>query len=134
LLAALQDPELTRWAPQFFVERLTARALQDGLRELMQREAIRRIGGTLHAIGGQGVLLKGAALLVLAGDAKDASPRRATGDIDLYVAPPLAPVLRRKLLETGFGGAVDAPRTAPHHLAPVTFQGIPVEIHTRIMP
>jgi hypothetical protein len=29
---------------------------------------------------------------------------------------------------------MDAARSAPHHLAPVSFQGIPVEIHTRVMP
>ena len=134
LLGGLEDPALTRWAPSFFSERLRARAIQDGLGELMKREALRRIADTLRAIGGRGVLLKGSAILVLEGSGAHASPIRATGDIDLYVDPPLAPVLRGRLLDVGFSGAVDAARSAPHHLAPVTFQGLPVEIHTAIMP
>ena len=134
LLGGLQDAALIRWAPSFFSERLRARAIQDGLGELMKREALRRIADTLRAIGGRGVLLKGSAILVLEGSGAQASPIRATGDIDLYVDPPLAPVLRSRLLDVGFSGAADTMRSAPHHLAPVTFQGLPVEIHTAIMP
>jgi hypothetical protein len=100
----------------------------------MKREALRRIADTLREVGGRGVLLKGSAILVREESGAHASPIRATGDIDLYVDPPLAPVLRGRLLDVGFRGAVDAARSAPHHLAPVTFQGLPVEIHTAIMP
>jgi hypothetical protein len=54
LLAALKDSELTRWAPSFFVERMSARAIHDGLCRLIQREAIQRIASTLRGIGGIG--------------------------------------------------------------------------------
>ncbi len=50
------------------------------------------------------------------------------------VAPEQAELLRAHLLATGFSGQPEAPRTAPHHLAPVFWRGVPVEIHTRIMP
>lgn len=43
-------------------------------------------------------------------------------------------MLRAQLLDNGFKGEPDAARTAPHHLAPVSFQGIAVEIHTNLMP
>lgn len=101
------------------------------MNEVVQREALRRIAEALREMNGTGVLLKGAAVLSLSGD--EAARARATGDIDLYVAPPLAARLREKLLAVGFTGSHDAPRTSSHHLAPVVFQGVPVEIHTRIM-
>src|SRR5438309_8451636 len=109
LLETLKDPDLTRWAPGFFVERLSARAIQDGIHELIQRETIRRIATALGDIGGRGVLLKGSSLLFLE---KVGIPLRATGDVDIYVDASLAPVLRRKLLEKGFTGVAAAPRTA----------------------
>jgi len=131
LLETLKDPDLTPWAPSFFCERLSAGAIHDGIHELIQRETIRRIGAALGEIGGRGTLLKGSALLCLE---KEGLPLRATGDVDIHVDAPLASVLRRKLLEKGFTGVAGAPRSAPHHLAPISFQGIPVEIHERIMP
>jgi hypothetical protein len=42
--------------------------------------------------------------------------------------------LRRHLLAAGFKGEAAAANTAAHHLAPVSWRGVPVEIHTRIMP
>ena len=134
LIERLNDSELTRWAPRFFAERPQTRALQDALVELRKREALQRITFVLRKIGGRGVLLKGTALLVLERGSTAPLLPRATGDLDLYIGPPLAPVLRRKLLDIGFGGWPDAPRTAPHHLAPISFQGVTVEIHERIMP
>jgi hypothetical protein len=62
------------------------------------------------------------------------TPVRATGDLDVYIDPSLASVVRRKLLAAGWKGEIDGVLPATHHLAPVSFQGIPVEIHTRIMP
>jgi hypothetical protein len=60
---------------------------------------------------------------------------RIPGDIDLLAdSPAEADQLRRRLIESGFEGDPIAPRTGPHHLAPVLYRGIPVEIHTRIMP
>ena len=132
LLSALDDPALTRWAPRFFVESLRTRAIRDGLWELVQREAIRQVASALRELGGRGVLLKGSALLHGVDGAARVTPR-ATGDVDVYVEPRLAPTLRARLLALGFTGAPRADRTAPHHLAPVAFHGVPVEIHTRIM-
>jgi len=60
--------------------------------------------------------------------------RRAGSDVDLLVPEDVAPRLRKLLLKRGFAGADEGPRTGPHHLAPVSLQGVQVELHTRIMP
>ncbi|MEB3306900.1 MAG: nucleotidyltransferase family protein [Cyanobacteriota bacterium] len=131
LLPVLEDPELQRWAPEFFLSRVREAALRDGLRELVQLDVLERIDRALVALGGRGVLLKGAALL-----ARRAERRvlRAAGDIDLLVPEPLAQPLRRQLLEEGFQGDHHAIRSAPHHLAPIVWRGVTIEIHTGIMP
>lgn len=131
LLPALDDPELRRFAPRFFTDRIRRAALRDGMRELAQREVLRAIADELSMLGGRGVLLKGAAIMAL-GD--PAVPTRAAGDIDLHVDPSLAGELRRRLLRRGFAGDADGGRSGPHHLAPVCSRGVSVEIHTRLMP
>jgi hypothetical protein len=131
LLPLLDDPALRAWAPDFFNAQLREVGLRDGLRELAQREALRRIDLALQTLALEGVLLKGTAILALQ---RGAGSLRASGDIDLWVAPEQAEVLRAHLLADGFSGQPEAPRTAPHHLAPVFWRGVPVEIHTRIMP
>jgi len=135
LLSCSTDEELLRWAPQFFIEQIKSRAIKDGLAEVVSRQALRHINLALEKIDGVGVILKGAALIHMntVGGGND-SNLRAQGDIDIYITPELAPLLRSELLRQGFSGSIDAPRAAPHHLAPVFFQGIPIEIHTKIMP
>jgi hypothetical protein len=61
-------------------------------------------------------------------------PRRSAGDLDIVVPPEIADTLRSRLLDRGATGSRGAKRTGPHHLAPVWLFGLPVEIHTRIMP
>jgi hypothetical protein len=131
LLGVIDDPVFVRWAPQFFREALRARGLADGLRELVQRDVIGRVAAALGDLGGRGILLKGAAFLMLA--PPGAIPR-ATSDVDILVDPALAPCLRDRLLAQGFEGARDAEASTFQHLDPVTFQGVAVEIHTRLMP
>jgi hypothetical protein len=135
LLSCTTDKELLRWAPEFFIEQIKSRAIKDGLAEVVSRQALRHINLALEKIDGVGVILKGTALIQLntVGGGND-SNLRAQGDTDIYIAPELAPLLRSELLKQGFRGSIDEPRAAPHHLAPVFFQGIPVEIHTKIMP
>jgi len=106
--------------------------VREGIRELVQREALREVEAGLAAIGARGVVLKGMALALRAREAGDAIPSRATGDVDVYVESGRAPALRRHLLEQGFGGAPEARPTSTHHLAAVSTRGIQVEIHTRI--
>jgi hypothetical protein len=132
LAPALEDAELARHAPAFFAEALRAAAVREGILELVQRDVLRQVELGLGSIDARGVLLKGMALALRGRE--DAAPvaPRGTGDIDVYVAPDRAPVLRRRLLELGFRGAPEARPTSTHHLAPVTRQGIMVEIHTRI--
>ena len=132
LVPALGDAELARWAPAFFTETLRAAAVREGIRELVQRDVLRQVEAGLRSIGARGVLLKGMALALRAREEGGPVPPRATGDIDLYVGPDRGPALRRRLLDLGFRGAPDARPTSTHHLAPVTLQGILVEIHTRI--
>jgi MoaA/NifB/PqqE/SkfB family radical SAM enzyme len=131
LLSALDLPALTRWAPEFFLEAVRRRAVSDGLAEVVQRETIERVGEALRALGGRGVLLKGTALLLRT---PPGYAPRATTDVDVLVAPALAPGLRARLLAGGFEGAPEAAPSTFQHLAPIRFQGIWVEIHTRVMP
>lgn len=134
IMPLLSRRSLTRWAPSFFVERVSKAAIREGLHDLTQREIIRRLNDALGGIGATGVLLKGGAILALDEHHSGSLVRRAAGDIDIYVSPSRAKELRSKLLSSGFVGEASADRTGPHHLAPVSFNGVSVEIHTRIMP
>jgi MoaA/NifB/PqqE/SkfB family radical SAM enzyme len=129
LAARLQDPQLLRWAPPFFIERIREHATREALRELIAREALKRIDAALQELGAFGVLLKGAALVARSGKNE---PTRALSDIDLFVEPKYADSLRALLLQREFAGDPSAVRTGAHHLAPVHFRSIPVEIHTRL--
>ena len=138
LAGVIDRPSLRRWAPSFFVDRMREGAIKSVILDCTQREVVRRLDEALGSIGARGVLLKGGALLALeefGGDRATGSlPRRGAGDIDLHVSEADASRLRNVLLERGFKGERHATRTGPHHLAPVSFNGVPVEIHTRIMP
>src|SRR5690606_29178227 len=80
------------------------------------------------------ILLKGAALY-LREKSRGATPLRVPGDIDILLPDEAsARAFRLALIQSGFKGEPDAPRTGPHHLAPVTWRGSMVEIHTGIMP
>ena len=133
LLAALEAPELARWAPTFFTERLRALGVRDGLATLVRREAIRRIEDALRGLRARGVVLKGTALMLRDAEARPPRTARGTGDVDIYVEPPAAHLLRARLLAAGFEGTPGAEPEAPHHLAPITYQGMLVEIHTRLV-
>ena len=133
----LEHVALRRWAPSFFIERLQEAAMRAGFYDLAQREVLRRLSETLCSLGASAVLLKGAALMAIdefGVGPKGAIPRRAAGDIDIWVDPADALRFRDALLAAGFKGERVAERTGPHHLAPVKMNGVMVEIHTRIMP
>jgi hypothetical protein len=132
LAAAVEAPALRRVAPAFFTARLADAAVRQGIGQLVQHDVLRRLAAGLRALGARGVVLKGTALALRAKEAGDAIPPRATGDLDVHVGADLGPALRRHLLELGFRGTPDARATSTHHLAPVTLDGILVEIHTRI--
>ena len=134
LLTALDAPDLSRWAPTFFAERLRALALRDSFTALVQREATRRIGQVLAELDAHGVVLKGMALALREAEVSPSRLPRATGDVDVYVEPRIASRLRDRLIETGFTGEPGAPAQAPHHLAGVEYRGVLVEIHTRLVP
>jgi len=134
LLSRLKHLELPPWMPSHFLERLRTRAEQDAVADLIKREALEQIAQTLRKIGARGVLLKGSALMVLRSDRGVLPAQRATGDIDIHVEAPMASMLRMQLLKDGFRGAVDEPRSAAHHLAPVLFRGMAIEIHEHLMP
>ena len=130
LAASLDHPTMVRWAPQFFRDRVRSKAIADGMRELVQRDTLRRIDEGLAEIGATGILLKGAALLfrVPAG-----MTPRATTDIDVYVEAAAASELRNRLIARGFEGTPTDGASAPQHLAPIFIQGLSIEIHTRLM-
>ena len=131
LAPALSHPPLHR-APAFFTEALQSAAVFDGVRGLVQQEVLRQVDVGLREVGARAVLLKGMALRLRARERGIAVPPRATGDLDVYVGAALGPALRRHLIQRGFRGDPDARPTSPHHLAPIVWEGILVEIHTRI--
>lgn len=104
------------------------------MREVTANQSLRTLAGHVRAMNMEAVLLKGAAMAGIAAERGHAASMRAAGDIDLWVSEGHAETLRRRLLESGWDGDPGAARTAPHHLVPVSWRGIPVEIHTRIMP
>lgn len=132
LLPALETDELGRWAPSFFARRVREAAHAEARRATVVRTTLRRLDDALTGIGARGVALKGA--VGIARHAGEGIPPRSTGDVDLLVAEPVAARLRDALLELGFEGDPAELRTGPHHLAPVSFRGMSVEIHTRVMP
>jgi hypothetical protein len=134
LLKAVQHPALTRWAPQFFIEHLQARAIQDGFRELLQRTALKQLAQVLRETGNTGVLLNGAAYLALTAEGIPTPSTRMEEDLQIYVAPAFASVIQQKLLERGWRGRSEDLPSPPHLLAPVSFQGVSLQIHTRLMP
>jgi hypothetical protein len=134
LLGRLKNHETPSWMPSSFLAQLHARASNDAIADLIKREALDQVVCVLRKLGARGVLLKGSALMVLRGGPMALPAQRATGDIDLYIEPAFAHIVRLQLLAGGFHGAADEPRSAAHHLAPVVFRGMAVEIHERIMP
>lgn len=83
LLKTLDDAELKRWAPEFFLTRLKTAARTDTFKAFIQREIIKRLAASLSALGVQGTLLKGGAFLAAEEGGEYAG--RATGDIDIHV-------------------------------------------------
>ena len=137
ILPVANDASVSRWAPAMFRERLSASALREGRRELVQRMVLDSIDAELSAIGSQGILLKGAAIIARdnahkSGDGK--LPRRGAGDIDILVPPAHARELWERLSRRNGTPGSPGSRTGPHHLPAVTVNGLPIEIHTRIMP
>jgi pyruvate-formate lyase-activating enzyme len=133
LVGTLGAPALARWAPTFFVERVRAQALRDGLREAAQREALRQIGDVLARHGTRGLLLKGNALMYRM--PQDGGPRipRAATDLDIHVDPRVAKVVRHALIAAGFAGDAESAPSAPHHQAPLAYRGAVIEIHSRLV-
>lgn len=134
LTAILNEENLTRWAPSFFIRNAHKQAQREALRQAIQRSTLERLNDALRITGTTGVLLKGAAMQALHEEFGIEKPSRAVGDIDLWVAPQHAEELRKYLLDHDFDGKREAQRTGPHHLAPITFSSQMVEIHTGIMP
>jgi pyruvate-formate lyase-activating enzyme len=131
LLPVIDGPEMTRWTPQFFRDALRLRAVADSVRELHQRDAIQHMAAALDELGGQGILLKGAAFLLRDGAGLIG---RSASDVDILVDPALAVRLRTHLLARGFEGSAEDGRSSVQHLAPIFYEHIPIEIHTRLMP
>jgi len=132
-LRALDSLVLRRWAPALFGERIRAAALRESVSELIQREGLRSFADALDRRGVRGVVLKGGVFLSPPG-ADGPATGRSTGALAVWVPPEVASELRSALLSADWKGDENAPRTGPHHLAPVMFRGVALKIHTRLMP
>jgi pyruvate-formate lyase-activating enzyme len=139
---ALGEPALARWAPPFFAERLRRQALTDSLRMLLQREAMRHIAQTLREVSARGVLLKGTAMIALDDERQvtgaEYSSRvagRSCCDVDVYISPSHAPLVRDKLMQLGFDGKPQGGKLAHlHQLEGLSFKGVSIEIHQTLQP
>jgi hypothetical protein len=108
--------------------------MREGILELIQRDVLRQVEQALRSMSARGILLKGMALMLRAREegprsrrAPPARPRRPTS------SPAAGPSSGAPPSRLGFQGVPDARPTSTHHLAPVTRQGIAVEVHTRLV-
>lgn len=121
---------LRRWAPEWILSQLGRYARASGVHHLVLKDCLRRLARQCQDLGFKPVLLKGAALI--AQDPEGIS--RIPGDIDLWLPEDQARVLRRHLVASGWQGEGEDAEGASHHLACVSWKGIVVEIHHRLMP
>lgn len=112
-------------APSFFAQEIEAAATRASYRRLIMKDALRKISAALVDLNLTGIILKGALAIAKGQDAV-----RDCGDIDLWL-PNGAQDLHRKLKESGWQ---ECPGEASHHLAPLVYRDIPLEIHTQLMP
>jgi hypothetical protein len=101
------------------------------MREFILREALAHLDEALGELGTEGVLLKSAALVARASSSEAI---RSGSDVDVWVEHEHAERLRDLLLARGFEGQPHARPTGAQHLAQVSFRGVPVEVHTRLLP
>ncbi len=139
---ALKERALSRWAPPFFIEKLHRQALTDSLRASLQREALRHIAQACREVGARGVLLKGTAMMALDHEHQTENPdieysisTRSCCDVDVLIAPEHSLQVRELLLQRGFVQAIDddGDVTLLRELPAMTYHGVLVEIHQRVM-
>lgn len=133
--ATLEDPEVKRWFPEFARAEFRKKAMNDALRLLAHRQVHELLAREAANLQQPPVLLKGCAMAALEAENGLEEPFRVPGDVDILVPDAQAAMaFRNRLLDAGCQGERNAPRSGPHHLAAVSYRGIPIEIHTRIMP
>lgn len=140
LQKALATPQMKRWAPTFFVQKLRDQARIDTLRSLVQREAMRRLSDVLGEFGERGILLKGSGMAALELETPPCQVGRASCDVDVHIAPKVAARVRARLLELGWKPDVKEGETQQndgehhHQLGGLRFEGVLVEIHQTLLP
>lgn len=129
----LDDPLVLNQCPASFRGEIHQFALGEGVKLAETRMVLNRIRHHLEAHGTHGVLLKGASLTVQCWAEGERIPAKTPGDIDLYLPAGKALVVRDALLADGFSGShQEELNPARHHLEPVTFDKLVIEIHTGI--
>ena len=137
LLPALDEPELRRWAPAFWIENLRQQAMRDALRALMQKDALREIAAAAREVGATGILLKGGALIALNQETSGELPLRSCCDLDVYFAPSAAALVHQELARRGFGvcdDGIEVEARRRHQLPPLVKGVVCVEIHQTLLP
>lgn len=137
LLPALREPDLVRWAPAFWIEKLANQAMIDAMRALMQKDALREIAAAAREVGATGIILKGGAMLALDEETKGDLPLRSCCDLDVYFAPDKAARVHAALARRGFhvwddGLNVEAARR--HQLPGLSKGAVSIEIHQTLLP
>lgn len=144
LAGPLQDafatPQMKRWAPKFFTDRLRDQARIDTMRSLVQREAMRRLSDVLGEFGARGVLLKGSGMAAIEMENPPYQISRASCDVDVHIAPKVAAKVRARLLELGWkpdvaeGESEQNDGEHHHQLGGLRFEGVLIEIHQTLLP
>lgn len=130
LWAEQHRQQLQRWAPQWALDQIQQHARASAVRHLILKEALHEVALAAEWLQLKVVVLKGGSRLFGA----SGQPPQIPGDLDLYVESASAEKLRNYLLAHGFQGPSQSRCGASHHLAPIYWKGIPLEIHHRLMP
>ena len=137
LLPILDHPEIVRWAPQFFRDRMRQQAMLDAMRALSQRDALRDVAASARAENATGILFKGSALIAQNAEAKRPMPLRSCCDLDIYFAPDAASRVHARLIQAGFVACASDLKvefSRRHQLPPLRRGAVVIEIHQTLLP
>jgi hypothetical protein len=126
LASALHSRGLRRWAPQFFLDRLQQGAVKDAIVEVIQQEAIRRMGEALADLGEPIVLLGESAAVGRSAFLAGLPVTRSMAAWEICAPSGIHRTLRQRLADGGFEPG--------HGGKDLAFRGVPVTLQERLLP